>query len=171
MVFGEGNHGNVDNLLRQIAARRFLMVGRGKNIKSMAYVGNIAAFLVHVLAMGPGSRIFNYADGPNIDTSTLVATIRSCLNQREPLRQIPKPVAFACAHLLDAVAGVTGRKFAISAIRVRKFCESTQFRAGRVSQSRFIPPYTLSEGLARTIQFEFPTQAVIRSQAAADSRV
>jgi hypothetical protein len=50
---------------------------------------------------------------------------------------------------------VTGRRFAISAIRVRKFCESTQFRADRAAESGFKAPYSLSEGLARTIQFEF----------------
>ena len=33
VIFGEGNRGNVYNLLRQIAARKFLMFGDGKNIK------------------------------------------------------------------------------------------------------------------------------------------
>ncbi|MEM4360079.1 MAG: NAD(P)-dependent oxidoreductase, partial [Candidatus Bilamarchaeaceae archaeon] len=44
VVFGEGNRGNVYNLLKQIASGRFIMVGNGKNIKSMAYVENVAAF-------------------------------------------------------------------------------------------------------------------------------
>ena len=45
VIFGEGNRGNVYNLLNQVASRRFVMFGNGKNIKSMAYVENIAAFL------------------------------------------------------------------------------------------------------------------------------
>ena len=44
-VFGEGNRGNVYQLLRQIASRRFVMVGSGHNRKSMAYVGNVSALL------------------------------------------------------------------------------------------------------------------------------
>ena len=41
VVFGERNRGNVYYLLRQIMTRRFVMVGNGRNRKSMAYVGNV----------------------------------------------------------------------------------------------------------------------------------
>ena len=44
VVFGERNRGNVYNLLKQITSGRFAMVGKGDNIKSMAYVENVAAF-------------------------------------------------------------------------------------------------------------------------------
>jgi len=158
VVFGEGNRGNVYNLLHQVAGGRFVMVGPGKNIKSMAYVENVASFLMHVLALGPGTHIFNYVDGPDMDMNTLVAFIRGCLHQQGSLTRIPKSVALAGGHLLDTIARLTGRNFSISAIRVRKFCESTQFPAERVAQSGFVPPYSLREGLARTIQFEFPAE-------------
>ena len=49
VIFGEGNRGNVYNLFRQIADRRFLMFGDGENKKSMAYVGNVAEFICHLL--------------------------------------------------------------------------------------------------------------------------
>ena len=38
VIFGEGNRGNVYNLLNQIASGKFLMVGRGENKKSMGAV-------------------------------------------------------------------------------------------------------------------------------------
>lgn len=158
VVFGEGNRGNVYNLLHQVASGRFLMVGPGKNIKSMAYVENVATFLMHVLTLGPGTHIFNYVDGPDMDMNTLVAFIRDCLHQQKSPMRIPKFAALAGGHLLDAAARLTGRTFPISAIRVRKFCESTQFVADRVVQTGFVPPYSLREGLARTIQFEFPAK-------------
>lgn len=47
VTFGERNRGNVYNLLHQIQSRHFLMVGNGRNRKSMAYVGNIVAFVCH----------------------------------------------------------------------------------------------------------------------------
>ncbi len=155
VVFGEGNRGNVYNLLHQIAAERFMMVGSGKNIKSMAYVGNVAAFLAFALDMGPGTHIFNYVDGPDMETRALVEYIRHCLGQNGSMLKVPKSAALAGGYMLDAVARTTGRTFPISAIRVRKFCESTQFLADRVDQSGFIRPYTLREGLERTIRFEF----------------
>ena len=44
VIFGERNRGNVYNLFKQMASGKFLMVGNGKNKKSMAYVGNVVAF-------------------------------------------------------------------------------------------------------------------------------
>jgi nucleoside-diphosphate-sugar epimerase len=158
VVFGEGNRGNVYNLLRQIASGRFLMVGSGNNVKSMAYVGNVAAFLIHTLSLGPGVHIFNYVDGPDMNTRDLVEHIKRCLERPGKTPGIPRPVALAGGHLMDVLARLTGRKFPISAIRVRKFCESTQFRADLAAQSGFTPLYSLSEGLARTLQFEFPAK-------------
>lgn len=170
VVFGEGNRGNVYNLLHQIATGRFLMVGEGKNVKSMAYVGNVAAFLMHVLGMGPGTHIFNYVDLPDMDTRTLVAHIRNRLNQQGANLRLPKTAALAGGHLLDAVARLSGKTFPISAIRVRKFCENTQFLAGRISETGFAPPYSQRDGLDRTIRFEFPPKSRIAEEAAVGSR-
>jgi nucleoside-diphosphate-sugar epimerase len=155
VVFGEGNRGNVYNLLHQIASGKFLMVGSGRNIKSMAYVGNVAAFLAHVLSLEKGVHTFNYVDAPDMNTRDLVAHVRQCLGRTGDALRIPKMVAMAGGHVLDVIARLSGRTFPISAVRVRKFCESTQFPADRVRQIGFTPPFTLNEGLARTIQSEF----------------
>ena len=45
VIFGEGNRGNVFNLFNQIASGKFLMIGNGKNKKSMAYIENVVAFI------------------------------------------------------------------------------------------------------------------------------
>jgi nucleoside-diphosphate-sugar epimerase len=159
VVFGEKNRGNVYNLLRQIASGRFLMVGSGNNMKSMAYVGNVAAFLAHTLSLAPGLHIFNYVDGPDMNTSDLVKHVWHCLGKSGQPRRIPKSVALAGGTAFDIVARITGRRFPISAVRVRKFCESTQFRADRIASTGFRPPYSLAEGLARTLESEFGTRA------------
>lgn len=156
-VFGEGNRANVHNFLHQIASGRFLMTGSGNNVKSLAYVGNVAAFLVHAFSFGPGVHVFNYVDGPDMSTRELVDYVKKCLGRNGKTLQIPMPLAMVGGHLLDGVSRLTGKTFPVSAIRVRKFCESTQFHADRVTQSGFNPPYSLRDGLARTIEFEFPS--------------
>jgi nucleoside-diphosphate-sugar epimerase len=155
VVFGEGNRGNVYNLLHQIASGRFLMVGSGENVKSMAYVENVARFLAYALSLAPGEYTYNYVDGPDMTTRQLVHHVRNCLGKPGSIVSFPKPVAMAGAHALDAVARITGRSFPISAIRIRKFCENTQFRAERAASSGFIPAFSLAEGLMRTIHSEF----------------
>lgn len=160
VVFGEGNRGNVYNLIHQISTGQFLMVGTGSNIKSIAYVGNVAAFLVHTLSLGAGIHIFNYVDGPDMRTSDLVEYIRGCLGKSGRTTHIPKGVAMACGHIFDLVARLSGRTFPISAVRVQKFCETTQFRADRAHESGFEPRYSLKDALALTIEFEFAGQPV-----------
>jgi len=155
VVFGEGNRGNVYNLARQIASGRFMMVGSGTNTKSIAYVGNVAAFLVHSLSFGRGLHIFNYVDTPDLNTRDLVGYIQSCLGKPGKSPRIPISIALATGNVLDLIARATGRTFPISAIRVRKFSASTQFRADRVARSGFSPPFSLRESLARTVDFEF----------------
>lgn len=155
VVFGEGNRGNVYNLLRQISTGKFMMVGAGRNKKSMAYVGNIAAFLAHSLTAGPGIHIYNYVDGPDMSTAELVEHIWRCLGREGKPSRMPRSVAMAAGHSFDVLARISGKRFPISAIRVRKFCESTQFKADRIADAGFVPPFTLAQGLAGTIQHEF----------------
>jgi len=155
VVFGEGNRGNVYNLLNQIAKGRFLMVGAGTNVKSMAYVGNVAAFLAHALSLGSGIHISNYVDGPDLSTRELVQYIHHCLATPTRIRSVPKFAAIGVGYGFDLVARLSGRRFSISAIRVKKFCETTRVRADRVEAWGFTPPYSLSDGLARTIASEF----------------
>lgn len=156
VVFGEGNRGNVYNLLRQIATGKFLMVGSGTNRKSMAYVGNVADALLHSLTLGPGTHIFNYADSPDLTMKQLVSFVNKCLGRPEPNRwSIPFPLALTGGHLLDVISLVTRRSLPISAVRVRKFCENTQFDANRIRGTGFSPRLSLEEALQQTILEEF----------------
>jgi nucleoside-diphosphate-sugar epimerase len=159
VVFGEGNRGNVYNLIHQIASGKFWMVGRGDNIKSLAYVGNLIAFIDHSLRLRPGVHIFNYVDGPEMTTREIVDHIHKSLGREVRLLTVPKPIASAGGHLVDWIGRVSGRTFPVSAIRIRKFCEQTQFAGQKMRQTGFIPPYDLAEGLTRMIQFDFPFQS------------
>ncbi|MDR3723103.1 MAG: NAD-dependent epimerase/dehydratase family protein [Terracidiphilus sp.] len=155
VVFGEGNRGNVYNLLRQIASGKFLMVGPGTNVKSMAYVGNIVALLYRCQTLGCGQHTFNYVDGPDLNTKDLVTYVWSCLGRKGRVPHLPLSLAMGVGHTLDAISRVTGKNFPVTALRVKKFTESTQFRSNCISSLDFTPPYTLKEALARTIQSEF----------------
>ena len=162
VVFGEGNRGNVFNLLKQIASGRFVMVGSGTNFKSMAYVENVADFLVHALSLPPGIHTFNYVDGPDLNMNCLVEEVRTYMNRAKRAGfRIPKWLGLGTGHCLDALSWVTNRSFPVSAIRIKKFCESTQFKADRAALTGFRPLFSLQEGLERTIEFEFlrPTRA------------
>ena len=71
------------------------------------------------------------------------------------LVHFPYPLAYLGGLCFDLLALVTRRKFAVSAIRVKKFTQETYFTSGRVPATGFVPPVPLEEGLRRTIDYEF----------------
>ena len=155
VIFGEGNRGNVYNLLNQIASRKFVMFGDGKNKKSMAYVENVAAFLEHSLSFKPGLHVYNYIDKPDFDMNSLVTTVRKTLFANENVGiRLPVSLGMAIGHLADVVSYVTGKNLPISSIRVKKFLSKTQFSSS-IKKTGFIPPVTIEEGLTRTLKYEF----------------
>lgn len=156
VIFGERNRGNVYNLLKQIASGRFVMVGKGKNRKSMAYVGNIVSFFqYHLKSMETGYQVFNYVDKPDFSMNELVKQVEESLARKVPSFSLPIPVGMLAGYCFDALARVSGKKFSVSSVRVKKFCATTQFDAEKAHSSGFNAPYTLREGLDNTLRYEF----------------
>jgi nucleoside-diphosphate-sugar epimerase len=156
VVFGEGNRGNVYNLARQVASGRFLMVGDGTNRKSMTYVGNIVEYLADALNSPAGTHTSNYADKPDLSTRELIDVLRTTMELRGNRARLPLPVGMAAGHALDLVARFTRRTFPISAIRIHKFVSDTTVNTDRLTATGYTPRYSLSEGIRRTVEAEFP---------------
>lgn len=156
VIFGERNRGNVYNLLNQISSGKFLMVGNGNNKKSMAYVGNVVSFVKYMTDnVKEGYNVFNYIDKPDCNMNDLVEHISKVLNKHIPTIHFPYWLGMLGGFCFDVVAKVTGKKLAISSIRVKKFCSTTEYDSSKAMNTGFIPPYTLKEGIARTLEFEF----------------
>ncbi|AOM41733.1 NAD-dependent epimerase/dehydratase family protein [Xenorhabdus hominickii] len=155
VVFGENNRGNVYNLFKQIASGRFLMIGSGNNKKSMAYVENVAAFLKFATTFNPGRHIFNYVDKPDFTMNELTNVICNSLGKTKSNIRIPYPIGILGGYCFDILSKITKKEFPISSIRVKKFCARTQFKSDNMIQTGFIPPVTLEQGIANTVQSEF----------------
>lgn len=156
VIFGERNRGNVYNLLKQISSGKFLMVGNGNNKKSMAYVGNIVAFVKYMIdKCTTGYNIFNYIDKPDFTMNDLVNHVEKVLGKHIPSTHFPYWLGMFGGYCFDLLAFITRKKLTISSVRVKKFCATTEFNATKVQKTGFKPPYTLGEGLARTLEFEF----------------
>jgi len=155
VIFGEQNRGNVYNLFRQIVGRTFFMVGDGKNVKSMAYVENVAAFIEYNINNGPGKRLFNYIDKPDLDMNTLVMEINQILNRPKKLLHWPYWLGYFGGLCFDVLAFIMNKKLPISSIRVKKFCSNTMFKAVEIEKTNFKAPVSLIDGLEKTIKYEF----------------
>lgn len=155
VVFGEQNRGNVYNLLRQIASGKFVMVGNGENRKSMAYVENIAAFIEYSMTFKPGVHIYNFIDKPDFTMNQLVGSVKRMLGESENIGlRLPFAVGYVIGKGFDLVATMTGKRLAISSIRVKKFCANSVYNTA-IDATGFIPPVPLAQALEKTIRHEF----------------
>lgn len=155
VIFGPTNRGNVHNLMDQISKGRFIMVGDGSNRKSMAYVGNVSAFLDYTLSFGKGLHIMNYVDKPDYSMTDLVRLIHTRTGLSISKLRLPKVIGIYGGLMMDILAHISGKNFPVSRVRVEKFCATTVFKADRVKNSGFIAPTSLEKGLIETIDAEF----------------
>lgn len=156
VVFGEENRGNFYNLLRQVVSGKFIMIGNGKNRKSVAYVKNIAAFLVHLLSIENPHDIYNYVDKPDMDMNQLVVHLRTTIGKKPSVGlRLPYWFGFSAGKVLDGVGRLIKKEFPVSAVRVQKFCSNSCFAAKRVAESGFDKPYTLEVAIENTLANEW----------------
>jgi len=155
VIFGEQNRGNVYNLLKQIADGKFFMVGNGKNVKSMAYVENVAAFIEYSLKHISGEHLYNYIDKPDFDMNTLVDEINQILGKSKKMIHWPYWLGYFGGLCFDVLSFILRKKLSISSIRVKKFCSNTMFEAANIKKIDFKAPVALIDGLKNTVKYEF----------------
>jgi nucleoside-diphosphate-sugar epimerase len=156
VIFGAGNRGNVFNLLRQIASGKFLMIGKGTNKKSMAYIGNVVAFLETCIATDKKYGLYNYIDTPDFTMNELVSLVRAKLKGKHEVGlRLPYWLGIVLGFTADLVAKISGKNLPISSIRVKKFVSSTEFKSAKDSLDNFRAPFLLSDGVNQTLHSEF----------------
>lgn len=156
VIFGEGNRGNVYNLINQIFSRKFLMVGHGRNKKSMAYIKNVVSFLEQCIVTEKVYGVYNYVDGPDLTMNELVLRIRQSLHGKNGIGLgIPYWLGVLIGVFADFIFRMTGKKLPVSLIRIKKFASNSSFKSAKEDLDNFIAPFSLIDGLERTLYSEF----------------
>jgi nucleoside-diphosphate-sugar epimerase len=152
VIFGPHNYANMYRLIQSVAKHRYVGVGDGGNIKSIGYVENVAAATLFLMdRMKPGVEFYNYADLPHMTTLELVTCIAKNLQVKVPSIRIPKPLALACVWPFDIVAKATKKDLPLTAKRIDKFTNPTHHEAETILRAGFTPPYSVEEGIRKTI--------------------
>lgn len=152
VVFGPFNRANMFRLIGAVAGGRYVSVGDGRNVKSVAYVENLTSAAVFLIdRMSAGVKTFNYADSPHLATRDLVQAIADALGVRVPVARIPKGMALLFAFPFDVVAKITGRDLPLTAKRIGKFTDSTHHLAERIRAQGYEAPVPLETGIRRTV--------------------
>ena len=156
VIFGEGNRGNVYNLFSQIQSGKFLMIGHGNNKKSMAYVRNVAAYLLHCINNNKNYELINYVDSPDLTMNELVGFARNMLKGKVGVGfRLPFWFGLILGYMGDLLMSVTSISVPISSIRVKKFASSSEFSAKKLKSSSFKAPFSIMEGIDLTLHNDF----------------
>lgn len=151
LVYGERNVANMYRLIDQINKGRYFHIGKGDNVKSIAYVRNIVdATLYLIKDLEPGVNIYNYSDSPQLTSRQIAETIASALKKKNPIT-LPYSLVTAMGLPFDLAIKVTGKDLPISTSRIKKFCTETYHKAEKVTTIGFEPKHSNVEGLQNMV--------------------
>ena len=172
VVFGPRNRANMYNLIDQIAKGRYINIGNGSNIKSVAYVENLVEAILFLLnKLSTGVHIYNYADSPHLTTREITWIIFDALGKRQPRLKIPLSLALLIGQPFDWAIRLTGKNLPISTARIRKFCTTTHHKADKILKEGFRPRFTIEEGLRKMVGWYIDGErqrSEVQSQRSAD---
>ena len=93
VIYGEEDGGNVARLINAIDRGRFVMVGRGENLKSLIYRGDAARACLAVASceeLPTAHRAYNIAADP-VSMREIVETIYQALGRKQCRLHVPAP--------------------------------------------------------------------------------
>jgi len=164
VVYGERNIANMFRLVDQISKGRYFHIGKGDNIKSIAYVKNIVDATLFLMGkMKPGVEIYNYSDDPQLSVKEIAEVITETLSKKIQL-SLPYSLAYLMAIPFDIFIKISGKDLPVSSNRIKKLCTETYHKADKLNQSGFKRKYSNREGLKNMVWWknnEYEKETVI----------
>ena len=155
LVYGPGSKGNILRMIDAIAKRRFLVVGKGENKRSMVYVENAvdAAIAVAYREEADGET-FIVKDGRDYSVLDIYKTISRSLGIRPLPVRVPVSMAKAAASAFDLAGRALGTELPYNSQVLKRLTTSLTFSAKKIAEEvGFRPGYDLREGMAETVRW------------------
>ncbi len=143
LVYGEGVGANFLRLLNLVRRGIPLPLASVPNRRSLIYVKNLAdAVLTSATHPRAKGETFLVSDGNDISTPELIRRIANAMNL--PARMFPCP-----PRLLSIVGGLVGSSAELDRLLGSLVIDSAKIR----SECGWMPPYTMSQGLKKTVEW------------------
>jgi GlcNAc-P-P-Und epimerase len=153
IVFGPGNMANMKNLIRQIDSGFYFHLGKGDNIKSIAYVENVISATLFLLErLKPGVSIYNYADEPQLTTREIGNHIADFLHKKIRVT-IPKQIGVMLGIPFDVAIKLTGKNLPISSARIEKLGTQTYHSARKLFDEGFTAKHSTIDGIGKMVEW------------------
>lgn len=168
VVFGPHNYANMFRLIDNVYLNRFVMVGKGDNIKAVAYVENLVeATLFMIRKLKPGVETINYSDQPYKTSLEIANIIRKEMGKGLLRFKFPLGLAMCLAYPFDILAKIIKFNLPITANRIEKFNSPTVHGSKKVRDLGFEQKVTTEDGLRKMVQWYLSDGRKNRSRCAA----
>jgi nucleoside-diphosphate-sugar epimerase len=140
MVYGPGNKGNLPRMIHWADRGYPFPLFQPDNLRSMIYVENVVAGVLALIKKAPeGISTYILKDREDYSTRTVYSAICRELGKSPRFISFPEP--------LVRLGGIVSEDF-------RKITGSFRVSSGKIVKDLgFTPPFSLEEGIARTVQW------------------
>lgn len=165
VVFGPNNYANMHKLIESIYKKRFFFVGKGDNIKSIAYVENLVDATLFLMDKSEDKEvIYNYSDYPQLTMEETVRTIADSLGRRIPKVKIPLKFAVFSVGIFDILGKLTGINFPITAYRIKKLNTATCFASDKIRALGYKQKVDPRDGIKRMVEWYMSNKSGVGSR-------
>jgi len=153
-VYGHGNKGNVYTLIEAIDQGRFVMMGRGNNLRSMVYVGNVVDATIAVIERNISCEaVYIVTDGIDYTVRELYEVIAKGLGKRHLPFYIPMSIAKGLGWAGRIGGNIIGKPLPFNSEVLSKFTSSSTFSSRKIREEiGFKPKYDLYNTINETIE-------------------
>jgi nucleoside-diphosphate-sugar epimerase len=150
-VVGEGDQGNTARLINWIDAGRFLWIGKGENLKSLIYKGDVAEACACVLDKKTSeTEIFNVTSEP-VSMKEIVGEIAKNLNKKIPKIYVPAKLSEVAFKLNSKITRI-GKIHKLSET-IEKWLSDDVFSGEKIAlRYKFRAKTKISEAIERQVE-------------------
>jgi nucleoside-diphosphate-sugar epimerase len=154
LVYGPGNPGNMERLMKLIKRGLPLPFGAIKNRRSFVFVGNLVAAIITCLDHpNAANQIFLISDNQAVSTPQLIRLIAQQIQQPCQLLPVPTTLLRFLGYLGDTIESITGKNLPFNTYSIDRLLGSLAVDSSYIQKTLdWQPPFTLEQGLAQTIQ-------------------
>ena len=154
LVYGAGNPGNMERLIKLVQKGLPLPFGAVKNRRSLVYVGNlvdaIASTLNHPQA---ANQTFLVSDGEDFSTPELIQKIAANLNHPCHLLSVPSSWLQLGGKLGDTVQNLSKKQLPLNTSTIDRLLGNLAIDSSQIQTTlNWQPPFTVDAGLAQTLR-------------------
>ena len=162
-VYGPRMKGNYPRLLKALKNMRFIMVGNGKNRRSLVHVQDVcqAALLAayHPAAL---EQVYNVTDGEIHTLQEIVEVMCKALGRSCPNFSLPANFVRRSIGWFEDILGLFNRKLPIARSTIDKLIEDVAVSGDRIKEELgFRPKYNLEKGWNQCVRW-LPDESSVR---------